>query len=126
LRLFFLFGAVLVARAALKNLGFDEATTEIGSGWTDVAKYWRKPQVEYQYAYPEDLLRELAKLTLDGLRESGISVIPQEALTNEKDDSVRALLNEAWRVFWKDKLENFRSWEENAVQKRLKTLNSRQ
>ena len=45
MRLFFLLEAVLVARAALKNLGFDEATTEIGSGWTDVAKYWRKPQV---------------------------------------------------------------------------------
>jgi len=28
-------------------------------------------------------------------------VIPREALTNEKDDSVRALLNEAWRVFGK-------------------------
>jgi len=105
----------------LRNLGFKEHVKNITSRWSEVAKFWGKPQIEYQYAYPEHLLSEIAKLTLNALEQSGFSIISHEALANDEENKIRAMLNEAWQSFWKDEPEKFRNWEEKTVQE-LKSI----
>jgi len=99
----------------LKNLGFDEEAKRIGYRWYEVVKFWGTPPTEYQYAYPESLLSDIAKLVLDGLRQSGFSVISREVLANNSNNGIRVMLNEAWQVFWECKSEDFRDWEEKTV-----------
>jgi len=99
----------------LRNLGFDKEAEKISSRWSKLAAYWGTPPTEYQYAYPESLLSDITKLTLDGLRQSAFSIVSHEILTDTNNNEIRAMLNEAWQVFWRSKPEDFRSWEEKRV-----------
>jgi hypothetical protein len=106
----------------LNHLGFIEESNDILKRWIEVKKYWGPPEVEYQYAYPDELLNEIAKLTLVGLRASGIMVVSKTVLSNKQENGFRALLNEAWNVFWQSKPESFRSWEEKTLVKLRESL----
>lgn len=71
--------------------------------------------MEYQYAFPQELLDEMAKLTLEGLRASDVSIVSEKELNLSKDNEFRIMLNEAWKVFWAIKPDEFRYWEEKAM-----------
>jgi hypothetical protein len=100
---------------ALRNLGLDSEAQRIGSKWSEVIKSVGKPPVEYQYAYPETLLEEISRLILDSLRQSGFVIFSNELLVDRNKIDIRVILNEAWKVFWESKPEDFRGWEEKQV-----------
>jgi hypothetical protein len=99
----------------LNHLGLSEDATEIQKRWFEVKKFWGPPEVEYQYAFPQELLDEMARLTLEGLKASGISIVSEKELSTSKDNEFRIMLNEAWKVFWAIKPDEFRDWEEKAM-----------
>ena len=75
-----------------------------------------QPVVEYQYTYPNDLMNEIAELFLMGLEESQFLIVSPEEIERQNPASIINLLNEAWKLFWSDP-DNFREWEESAIQK---------
>ena len=85
------------------------------SKWLELVKFWGNPKVEYQYAFPDDLLDRISRLVLDGLKQSGISIVSSEDILKKNNESVRAILNKAWEVFWTGKHRDFRKWEENSI-----------
>lgn len=108
----------------LMNLDMTREAERIKSRWRDVATFWGPPPAEYQYAYPESLLRDIPRLTLEGLRQSGFSVVSRKTLEDAGNNTIRGKLNEAWRVFWKSKAEEFRSWEKKCVENLQNALHS--
>lgn len=109
---------------ALNNIGFGEDATKIQESWSEVKKFWGPPEVEYQYAFPQELLEDMAKLTLVSLRASGISIVSKKELSTPKDNEFRIMLNEAWSVFWTIKPDEFRAWEEKTMNKLRSDLSS--
>jgi len=104
---------------ALKQLSFDDDVTAIKSKWSQAAGFWGPPEIEYQYAYPDDLLEEIVTLIVDGLRQSGMSSYSSNS-TLRRNGEVRELLNEAWTVFWDSAPNDFRKWEKETL-KNLRT-----
>jgi hypothetical protein len=102
----------------LKNLGFNEEAKKILSRWSELSRYWGEPKSEYQYAYPDILLKKISELILDGLRRAGVLVVSSKTLTDEDGQSIRAILNSTWNIFWKSERDDFRKLEE----KNLKIL----
>ena len=105
----------------LKLIGFDSISTEIENKWREVMKPWGDPSVEYFNAYPRDLLTKIAKLILEGMKETGFSIVAPKILTNGDSNSIRVILNDAWKRFWALKPQEFREWEI----KELKELETR-
>ena len=105
----------------LNKLGFEDEAATILSKWQSLP-FVRdtQPIVEYQYAYPDDLMEEIADLFLAGLKESGFSIITPDKLRQNNQESIINILNEAWNLFW-DNPDTFRDWEENTIQ-RLKSI----
>jgi len=99
----------------LKWLGLDEEKERIKSKWSEAATFWGNPATEYQYAYPSNLLEDIVGLIMDGLKRSGITVFPSES-SSRNDGGIRALLNEAWKVFWDSEPEDFRNWEKDHIE----------
>lgn len=105
----------------LNLLGFEDEATEILSKWNAVPFITAtQPVPEYQYAYPKELLEEVAYLLLEGLKESGFLIISPEKLKKLDQNSIVKLLNDAWTLFWK-KGDEFRVWEEENI-KKLKSI----
>jgi len=104
----------------LSKIGFGAKVTSVLSRWNELPLVAnRQPVTEYQYAYPDDLMNEIAELFLIGLRESGFALVSPEKLEKKEPDSIVHLLNEAWELFWSNP-EAFTDWEGQTVQ-RLKT-----
>jgi len=101
----------------LNKLGFKDEAASILFKWNNMPFVVNtQPVVEYQYAYPNDLMNEIAELFLTGLKESQFSIVSSEKLEKPNPDSIVNLLNEAWNLFW-DCPDKFREWEENTIQK---------
>ena len=49
----------------LKLLGFEKDAEQIKAEWDKVKVFWGNPTAEYEYAYPDSLLQEVAKTFLD-------------------------------------------------------------
>ena len=106
----------------LDNIGFSSGAASILSKWKNMPFVAGiQPVVEYQYAYPKELLGEIADLFLTGLKESNFSIVSLGKLEQLDQNSIVKLLNEAWSLFWNDS-EAFRDWEEKTVQKLKSTL----
>jgi len=100
----------------LSKIGFGGEVPSILSRWNEIPLVVnRQPVTEYQYAYPDDLMNEIAELVLTSLRESGFAVVSPEKL-GKKSNSIVHLLNEAWEMFWNNP-EAFTDWEGRTVQK---------
>jgi hypothetical protein len=105
----------------LEKLGFKNEVVSVLSKWNDIPLVVNtQPVIEYQYAYPNELMNEIAELFLMGLRESEFSIVSPEKLERQNADSIINLLNETWEVFWNDP-NTFRNWEERSIQK-LKSI----
>jgi len=104
----------------LRKLGFGGEADKIENQWNKMPFISHiEPVNEYQYAYPEELLSDLAKIILKGMSDSGFSIISPNTLSTLKSNSVIKLLNEAWDQFWVNPVA-FRQWEETSI-KRLKS-----
>jgi len=105
----------------LNRLGFEDEATAILSKWNAMPFITAtQPAPEYQYAYPNDLLKDVAFLFLEGLKESNFSIVSPEKLEKLDQNSIVKLLNDAWVLFW-EKTNTFRDWEEERIQK-LKSI----
>ena len=105
----------------LNKLGLNNEAASILSKWNNMPLVLNtEPIVEYQYAYPEDMMKEIAELFLAGVKNGNISIISPKKLEKLSSDSIIRILNEAWTLFW-IKPEEFRSWEEKRIQK-LKSI----
>jgi hypothetical protein len=93
----------------LKNLGYEAESGKMHSKWAEISKFWSNPPSEYQYAYPDSLLADIARLSLEGLQGSSLSVAYPKVLSTNTGE-IRFMLNTAWEVFWKSPKE-FRTWE---------------
>jgi hypothetical protein len=103
---------------ALTKLGFKNEATSLLSKWKNMPFIANiEPITEYQYAYPINLMEEIADVFLTGLKESGFSIISPEKLEKLNQNSIVKLLNEAWKVFWNEPPMEYRNWEEKAVEK---------
>jgi len=105
----------------LNRLGFKKEASSILSKWNNMPLVLNaEPVVEYQYAYPEDLMKEVAELFLEGLKDGNFSIISPNNLKERNSNSIIKILNDAWNLFWKNP-DIFRYWEEKTIQK-LKSI----
>jgi hypothetical protein len=101
----------------LKITNFGGEAEAIRKKWDAVTGFWAQPSSYYQYAYPNELLREIAILALDGLQKSGFLIASNKILKDAgRAMEVRSILNEAWQRFWNSPYEEFRVWEESRIQ----------
>ena len=110
----------------LENLGFGEDSKRIEAKWSEVAVYFGKPQIEYQYAYPQQILKEVSEIVLKGIKDSGFALANPKVLngTDHPPESVRLLLNDAWNKFWATGPGQFRDWEKGKLEETRKALES--
>ena len=69
-----------------------------------------KPEPEYTWCFPKDLLHRIAMDALLGTRE-----LKAEILDRSNTSSITAQLNVAWEKFWSDPI-SFASWERQHVE----------
>lgn len=99
----------------LRKLGFDEDADRILLEWQKmpfIANVY--PVNEYQYAYPEQLMNDVAGILLKSLRESNFAIVSPAMLKGLRANSVVRLLNDAWREFWDDPMA-YRDWERDSI-----------
>lgn len=99
----------------LSNTKFDKELEAIITEWNKLKSFWAEPPPEYQYAYPDQLLKEITEIFLKGIQNSGFNVTTPEKMRNEKD-TVRSTLNESWNKFWECTIEEFREWETQRIE----------
>jgi hypothetical protein len=98
----------------LNIIGFKQEAEVIHSKWKEMPfSGVSRPIQEYQYAYPENLMENIASLFLEGLRKSNFAIITDK---NEEQNqkTIIILLNDAWKYFW-DEPHEFRLWEEKSI-----------
>ncbi|MHA1227406.1 MAG: hypothetical protein ACTSPV_11740 [Candidatus Hodarchaeales archaeon] len=101
----------------LNRLGFHNEASLILSKWNSMPLVLNtEPAVEYQYAYPEDLMKEVAELFLEGLEEGNFPITSPDNLKEQNSNSIIRILNDAWTLFWENP-DTFRVWEEKTIQK---------
>jgi len=100
----------------LEEAGFSNEAKEILSVWKSMPfATSSRPIYEYQYAYPNLLMQEIAKLIRKGIEKSEISTLTPERLDSLDTKSIRKMLNEAWNRFWLDS-KAFREWETKTLE----------
>jgi hypothetical protein len=100
----------------LNLLGYDRVVDEMKNKWEEIAQYCPQPAPEYQYAYPEQLLTDIAKLIYNGVTNSGFRLAHNSGTGSKSSSRIGSLLNTAWSKFWTDTPENFRKWEQESVE----------
>jgi hypothetical protein len=101
----------------LRKLGFNKEADEIQSQWEKMPFIDNiEPVNEYQYAYPEKLMNDVADILLRGLRASNFSIVSPTMIAGLKPNSIVKLLNDAWKEFWINPL-LFREWEQDSIKK---------
>lgn len=96
----------------LDEIKLNEERAEIFDRWNKM-NYVKesKPQQEYQYAYPEKLMKMIAHDFLTGMKDVGFSIFDKNQLSNSgKDKTIIKLLNDGWSLFWNDP-NSYRKWE---------------
>jgi hypothetical protein len=110
----------------LTKIGLGEMVPLILSRWNEMPLIANtKPVIEYQYAYPDDLMNQIADIFLTGLKDTGFALATQKGL-EEENSTIISLLNKAWTLFWENP-EAFTEWETQTVKglkNRLSQINS--
>jgi len=78
------------------------------------------PIPEYKYAYPEELMKKIALLTLEGMKNSGFEIITPEILGKMNSSNIRKILNNSWMEFWKNS--NYFEWEKDILKELKSTI----
>lgn len=105
----------------LTNTKFSKELGVINTEWEKLKSFWAEPTPEYQYAYPDELLKEISEIFLKGIHDSGFNVMAPEKISEEKD-TVRTTLNESWNKFWECTMEEFRKWETERIESLKKDI----
>jgi hypothetical protein len=110
--------------SGLKLMGFAEVAKRQESRWSEIAVFLGKPQSEYQYAFPQQLLEEVGKIALEGVKGSGFSLAYPQVLDvdDHSSNNVRLLLNDAWNKFWDSTPDQFRDWERRKLEEVKRAL----
>jgi hypothetical protein len=100
----------------LNELGFQEDARTVSRKWMEIMMdVWGKPSPEYQYAYPDTLLQNLAKSIIAGMRNCEIAVSSSKTSFITDGSDVRGLMNAAWKNFWDLKPPEYRDWEKQSI-----------
>jgi hypothetical protein len=95
----------------LRLIGFSQEAEEILSRWREMTIGSDQADAYYSHAYPDKLLEEIARTFLTALKDAGIVIAnPEMLLDSRESETVRVLLNKAWRVFWNPE-SDYRNWE---------------
>jgi hypothetical protein len=106
---------IRMLQIALKRIGFDSESQAIENKWKTIMTPFGSPLVEYQYAYPNLLLEQIANTILEGIKASEFCIATVDEISNEKQDKIGNKLNTAWKIFWTVKPEEFRCWEKQTL-----------
>jgi len=93
---------------ALKILGYDDECSKIKKEWNKIRNQWGEPSLEFNYAYPYELLERITHLFFKSIKSSPFKIMSS---SNGEKGSVRKLLNDAWENFWNLNPKEFRQWE---------------
>jgi hypothetical protein len=92
------------------QLGFLSEAEKIGSAWrefTSTMNHTASP--EYHACYPTDQIRKMAAAAKAGVEAIGVKI-----LYSGESAGIPAMLNDTWKVFWKNP-EAFQAWETERV-----------
>lgn len=101
---------------ALRIIGFKDEAEKIEKTWNQVMASWEGPPVEYQYAFPDELLSQITELMLDSLKSCGFRIASPAAISS-RSDKILCMLNSAWEKFWSSSPDEFRLWEAQELEK---------
>jgi len=103
-----------VLEIGLKLTGFISESKEIIDLWEKMPFVTSSAPIhEYQFAYPKPLMKQIAKLMLDGMNKSGFSILTPDVLRKLDDSTIRKKLNDAWGEFWRNP--NYIEWEKGIL-----------
>lgn len=106
-----------ILHMGLQLLGFKEESKAIMAQWSKLPTVlMAKPVPEYLYAYPEELMKDIASLILKGMQDSNFTILTLQKLKTAKEEDIVKILNEVWNLFWQNP-GSFRKWEEENIQK---------
>ena len=109
----------------MKILEYSDEVNQIKEKWSSMEKFLDKPTTMYQYAFPSNLLKEIANSIFDSFRQTGISFsTPENLSSNKEGNEMKILFNEAWDRFWRKSPEEFRKWEESKISELKKQVKS--
>ncbi|RLI97243.1 MAG: hypothetical protein DRO96_01065 [Candidatus Aenigmatarchaeota archaeon] len=99
----------------LELLGYTSEAQVIHQKWNQMPFTENvKPITEYQYAYPQTLMKDVAEQILQGLQQDNFSITTPARLASFNNDSIIKTLNDAWTTFWQNPAE-FRDWEKQKI-----------
>ena len=94
----------------LRLMGFGRDAGPVWSRWGDVADtVGGSPGSMYRNAVPKGILLDVARIMHESLGETGI--VLYDPGSQGREDSMRALLNDAWDVFWRLRPGEYQRWE---------------
>ena len=94
----------------LRLMGFGRDAGAVWSKWMDVVDMvGGSPGSMYRNAVPKDILLDTARIMHESLEETGI--VLYDPSSQGREDSMRALLNDAWDVFWRLRPGEYQRWE---------------
>lgn len=98
----------------LESIGFQSDLKRIRDVWNQMPFISSSAPIhEYQFAFPKSLMEKIAELLLDGMNESGFSIMTPELLKELDDSAIRKILNNSWLEFWKNP--NYVNWEKKLL-----------
>ena len=96
--------------AGMRLLGHDREAGHIREVWGSLARFYGDPPRGYRDAFPDSLLREIASAILPAFGRAGLRGYSGKGGT-AGGATVAALLNDAWRGFWRGDGRAFRDLE---------------
>ncbi len=105
--------------AGMDILGHSREAEHVRAEWDRLAQFSGDPSPEYARAFPSDLLRSIAASVLPAFGRAGLRGYAdgKAAPAGAGGGTVAALLNDAWRGFWRDEGCGFRGLEQELVSK---------
>lgn len=108
---------MIVLIEGLKLMGLKDSADRILIKWNDILTLLDfKKNASFKFAYPRNLLIECAEKGLEAVKS-----INCLTFDNQKEDSISALLNNAWKQFWKMPID-YQNWEERVVNLKFKKI----
>ncbi|MBV6419566.1 MAG: hypothetical protein DAHOPDDO_00789 [Ignavibacteriaceae bacterium] len=90
-----------ICKYCLEEGSFIEDIKRLDKQWSKLFQIeGRTLDSVYQQAYPDSLMRQLAKEIIKAMKSDNFNVISQDTLENDHTLKIVRALNEGWNVFW--------------------------